>query len=92
MTQYIMNAKSTKTMNFSNMKSGTRTYKVTASELFAGRKDRCAVSIKVRGREVGMVTFEVVNEQVRKMAQNGAVTPFDLIEAMCLAKRALKAA
>ena len=89
-TQFIMTGKSTKNMNFSNMMAATRTYKMDNSGLYAGRKDRCAVSIKVRGREVGMVSFSVVAGQINKLATSGKVTPVDLTEATAVAKRALK--
>lgn len=85
-----MTGKSTKTMNFSNMTAATRTYKMDTSSLYAGRKDRCAVSIKVRGREVGMVSFQVAGTQVTKLATSGKVTPMDLTEATAVAKRFFK--
>jgi len=89
-TQFLMTGKSTKNMNFSNTKAATRTYKMDNSALFAGRKDRCAVSVKVKGREVGMVSFSVTGSQLVKLATAGKVTPMDLTEATAVAKRFFK--
>lgn len=90
-TQFLMTGKSTKNMNFSNMKAATRTYKMDNSALFAGRKDRCAVSIKVAGREVSIVSFSIANGSLTKLAVSGKpVNPMDMAEATSLAKRAMK--
>ena len=91
-TQFLMTGKSTKNMNFSNMKTATRTYKMVTG-LYGDRKDRCAVSIKVAGREVSIVSFSIANGSLTKLAVSGnPVNPMDMAEATSLAKRAMKIA
>ena len=80
----------TKTMNTTNVTSNTRTYNLDTSGLYANRKDRCAVSIKVNGKEVGMISFIVNKSGVTKLANSGNVNQQDILEATVIAKHANK--
>lgn len=85
MTQYLMNQKSTKVMNFANSKSATRTYKMTART-----SNSCSVAVKVNGREKTLVTFVVREGKLSQTSTNPNITPIDLNEVTSIAKKALK--
>jgi hypothetical protein len=82
-----MNAKSTKVMNFSNMKTATRTYKMTTRT-----ETTCQVVIKVNGREKCMISFAKREGQLVQTfpSKNTLINPVDLREVMAIAKKALK--
>lgn len=87
MTQYLMTGKSTKTMNFANMKNATRSYKVSART-----ETSCQVDIKINGRVKGSVNFSIKFGKFIQTGRTniGVFTPVDITEATLVAKRALR--
>ena len=92
-TQFIMTGKSTKTMNGSNTKTATRTYKMTARTA-----NTCQVTLKVNGRENAqvLVSYSIaagkLTPTVKVLTAGKTITPADQSEIMALAKKALKIA
>ncbi len=86
-TQFLMTGKSTKVMNFSNMKAATRTYKMTART-----ETTCQVVIKVAGREKCMISFAKRDGQLVQTfpSKNTLINPVDMREVTAIAKKALK--
>ena len=64
--------------------SSSRTYNIDNSGLFVNRKDRCAVSVKNNGFEVGMISFKLINGNWNKLASAGNISNQDLVNARTL--------
>ena len=89
MTQFLMTGKSTKTMNFANMKAATRSYKAVSGY----RPGAAIVECKVRGKVVGNIIAANDNGRFLHISTahflNG-FTPLDIQECVAVAKKALK--
>ena len=90
-TQFLMTGKSTKNMNFSNMKAATRSYKTVKGT----KPGAVIVECKVRGKVVGNIVTCIDNGQFLHLSTahflNG-FTPVDIQECVAVAKRAMKIA
>jgi hypothetical protein len=91
-TQFIMTGKSTKNMNFSNMKADTRSYKAQKGL----KPGTTIVECKVRGRVVGNIVACNDNGTFLHISTahfvSNKFTPVDIQECVAVAKRSLKVA